>query len=539
MSKDNAIIAYALYRVSTKGQVDKVKDDIPMQREACHEFADRMGWTIGKEFLEKGVSGFKVSAKDRDAIQDLKDAALKGEFQVLLVFMFDRIGRIDDETPFIVEWFAKHGIKVWSVNEGEQRFESHVDKLMNYIRFWQAAGESEKTSMRIKTRMQQLTAEGIYRGGPVPFGYMLENRGRLNKKGKPSYDLAVNPEEAEWVRVIFEKTVKNGYGSFRIAEYLNKQGVKTHNDSKFQCNTVLRILRNKLYCGYMVSGETVSPQLKELQIIDEMMFEQAQHILDEREKKNDENRKIAYQTKSSALLSGIMYCAHCGGKLTAISHTDRRTRKDGSVYEFTRAKYLCYHKSRGLCECDGQSSYLAYKVDDAVVKAIENMFASITDSPDEKVLKKHFTKEMQSYKAKQTKLKLDISKLQKQHEKLEKEIATALTGESAFTPEQLSKVIDGVENQISEQQHKLDTLNTEMTEKKASMESVKPLYDRFKNWAEEFADSTMEQKKMIIAELVDRIEVGRDYKVSILLNMTYQQFCDSWNTVNTVSTVKA
>lgn len=57
-------IAYTLYRVSTKNQVDKVKDDIPMQREACHEFADRMGWTIGKEFLEKGVSGFKVSAQN-------------------------------------------------------------------------------------------------------------------------------------------------------------------------------------------------------------------------------------------------------------------------------------------------------------------------------------------------------------------------------------------------------------------------------------------------------------------------------------------
>ena len=83
-----------------------------MQREACRDFAERMGWSIGKEFLEKGVSGFKVSANDRDAIQDLKSAAVKGEFQILLVFMFDRIGRIDDETPFVVEWFVKHGIKV-------------------------------------------------------------------------------------------------------------------------------------------------------------------------------------------------------------------------------------------------------------------------------------------------------------------------------------------------------------------------------------------------------------------------------------------
>ena len=66
----------------------------------------------------------------------------------LLVFMFDRIGRIADETPFVVEWFVKNGIRVWSAKEGEQRFESHTDKLTNYIRFWQADGESEKTSIR-------------------------------------------------------------------------------------------------------------------------------------------------------------------------------------------------------------------------------------------------------------------------------------------------------------------------------------------------------------------------------------------------------
>ena len=76
---------YVLYRVSTKKQVDKQKDDIPMQRIACHRFAEDKGWMIVKEFYEKGVSGFKVSANDRDAIQDLKDAASKKEFDVLLV----------------------------------------------------------------------------------------------------------------------------------------------------------------------------------------------------------------------------------------------------------------------------------------------------------------------------------------------------------------------------------------------------------------------------------------------------------------------
>ena len=58
--------------------------------------------------------------------------------------MFDRIGRIADETPFVVEWFVRNGIRVWSTQEGEQRFDNHTDKLLNYIRFWQADGESEK-----------------------------------------------------------------------------------------------------------------------------------------------------------------------------------------------------------------------------------------------------------------------------------------------------------------------------------------------------------------------------------------------------------
>lgn len=192
-----------LYRVSTKKQVDLVKDDIPMQRIACREFAERQGWTVVIEKEEKGISGFKVSASKRDAIQELKDSALKGEYDVLLVFMFDRLGRIENETPFILEWFTEHGIEVWSVNEGQQKIETHSDKLMNYIRFWQASGESEKTAIRVRTRLQQMTAEGVYTGGPVPFGYQLVDNGRRNKKGKCALDLAIDPVTAPIVLKLF------------------------------------------------------------------------------------------------------------------------------------------------------------------------------------------------------------------------------------------------------------------------------------------------------------------------------------------------
>ena len=160
-----------LYRVSTDKQVDfnsNHEADLPMQRKACHKFAESKGWVIVHEEQEEGVSGHKVRAAARDKLQIIKDYARKGKFDILLVFMFDRIGRIADETPFVVEWFVRNGIRVWSTQEGEQRFDNHTDKLLNYIRFWQADGESEKTSVRTRTSLRQLVEEGHFKGGNAP-----------------------------------------------------------------------------------------------------------------------------------------------------------------------------------------------------------------------------------------------------------------------------------------------------------------------------------------------------------------------------------
>lgn len=105
-----------LYRVSTKKQLDpssdKTKADIPLQRKACKEFIDaHQDWVLCKEMYERGVSGYKVSADKRDAIVDIRAEALKKSFDILLVFLSDRLGRREDETPFVVEWFVRNGIR--------------------------------------------------------------------------------------------------------------------------------------------------------------------------------------------------------------------------------------------------------------------------------------------------------------------------------------------------------------------------------------------------------------------------------------------
>ena len=133
--------------------------------------------------------------------------------------MFDRLGRKDNETPFVLKWFVEQGISVWSTVEGEQRFDSNVDDLLNYIRFWQASSESQKTSVRIKTRMKQIVEDGHYMGGTVPFGYRAVYKGRMNKKGRPVKDLEIDPREGEIVREIFFKVAREGYSAHGIVPF--------------------------------------------------------------------------------------------------------------------------------------------------------------------------------------------------------------------------------------------------------------------------------------------------------------------------------
>lgn len=212
-----------LYRVSTGKQLyhnEQNQADIPMQRIRCRDFAEQQGWTVVCELQEEGVSGHKVRAEKRDKIQTIKSYALEHKFDILLVFMFDRIGRISDETPFVVEWFAQHDIRIWSAVEGEQKFESHVDKLTNYIRYWQADGESRKTAECVANSMAILTSEGCYTGGGLAYGYKYIRTGRTNKRKQEVNDLAIREDEAEVVRIMFTKARYEGYGSQRVANYL-------------------------------------------------------------------------------------------------------------------------------------------------------------------------------------------------------------------------------------------------------------------------------------------------------------------------------
>ena len=509
---------YTLYRVSTLGQVDK--DDIPMQKEACRAFAKEKGWEIVKEFSEKGVSGFKKSAKERDQLQQIQQAAVAREFDVLLVFMFDRLGRRDDETPFIVEWFVKQGVEVWSTQEGQQRFDTYVDKLMNYIRYWQASGESIKTSVRTRTRMEQLTAEGLYTGGIAAYGYRLVKRGRINKRNHEVYDLEIDEKEAEVVRLIFQKYVYEGYGARRICNYLCEHNIMGRNGKNIPNVSIVRMIQNKSYTGYLINGnvETACP---ELQIIDPDLFERAQEARHARKREIGAN-PLSYS--SQALLCGIVFCAHCGNRLSLASGVRKRIRADGTVTREKRIRYSCNYNVRHPGQCDGQSGYGVITLDNIVESVVRMKFAEIRECSKRKLLEEMRGKEQERVKQEIDRLEKELETKRQEQDILKAETILVIQGKSALDRNMLADLVAENKIAVAKAHEALKMAKVELQELETSIEKSKQTCDDLFTWANVYEDADFNQRQAILHQFIKEVRVGRDYDVEIILNVSLDEF---------------
>ena len=536
---------YCLYRVSTKKQVEK--DDIPMQKQKCHEFAEEHGWEIIKEFSEKGVSGFKVSAKDRDAIQEIQRDAAGGKFDILLVFMFDRLGRKDDETPFVVEWFVQNGIEVWSTVEGEQRFDNHVDKLMNYIRYWQASGESIKTSIRTKTRLGQIVKEGRFRGGLVPYGYQLVKRGRLGKKNRELFEIEVNPDEAEAVREVYRIAEQYGFGGRSISSKLEEKGIlNIRTGEPFHYSTIQHMLKNIMYIGVLRSGESFSDIIPELQIITPEQFERVKVARENRsteyEKrcveawestvtlKNGEDidvirpdRFFPKRNKGKALLSGNVYCGHCGGRIFA--STARRTHhalKTGDVVHVPI--YKCYNRTQHKGVCDGPTTYVAEKVDKVVDDLIRSMFEKTKSINEADLFESSIQETKAQYAYKLKCAKAESAKVTRELAKWESLMFASIEGTCVFSPEQIKSRMDTLQVSAAELDEQIRTIENERLSAERITAEIREQHQKILNWAEIYDSASPEEKKIVASHLIKAVTLSRGYDIQVEFRINEAQF---------------
>ena len=433
--------------------------------------------------------------------------------------MFDRLGRRDDETPFIVEWFTKQGIEVWSVNEGQQRFDTHVDKLMNYIRYWQASGESLKTSVRTRTRLEQLTGEGHYTGGTVAFGYKRVRLGRVNKKNQEVCDLVIDEAEAEIVRLIFHKYVYEGYGAQKLSHYLYEQGVVGRNNKNIPNTSIVRMIKNKGYTGYLINGavETECPQLR---IIEPELFEQAQEL---RQARTCERGGTSLGTSSKALLTGLVYCGHCGNRLSLTSSGRTHTYADGHTVKEVRPRYSCFYKIRHPGDCDGQSGYGVSKLDSIVEEVVRQIFAQFREVSRKKLLESVKTNDAARIQKKVKKIQKDLEAKQKELDDLKAETILVIRGVSALDKELLGTLVAEAKDALETLEKQLVQAQEEYDEATKTAKRSNYICNELFTWADVYDTANHDERRAILQQFIKEIRVRKDYEISITLNASFNQ----------------
>lgn len=372
MNYINAPRALCLYRVSTKHQVEN--NDIPMQRKECREFCQRKGWQLYREIHEKGISGYSISLDDRDAIREIKVAALRHEFDIFLVYMFDRIGRKEFEVPAFIRFLVDNGISVWSTQEGEQRFENDADSILAMLRSFTAQRESMKLSTRVRTKHMQMALAGEYRGGRIPFGYKTRESTAVNRKGIPIKELVIDEPQAAIVRMIFEKRVYEKKGVYEIAKMLCDMKIPGNIEQHWRASTVSYMLANRVYIGQLKFSNERSMPYEHLRIISNDLFTAAQSH------RKSPKRQMPKEKIAMPEFYDLLYCAHCQGHLI-FNAVHKVTTNEGQIN--TRLVYRCYNRLRYSSPCLGQTTYSKKRVDEIVLDEMYRTLEILVNANEE------------------------------------------------------------------------------------------------------------------------------------------------------------
>lgn len=349
----------ALYeRLSRDDDLQGESNSIINQKEFLEQYAVKNGFANFRHFTDDGYSGVTFN---RPGFQEMIKEVQSGKIDVVIVKDMSRLGRNYLQVGFYTEMmFPEKGVRFIAVNnsvDSSKPNDNDFTPFINIMNEWYAKDTSNKIRAVFNSRMK----EGKRCSGSIPYGYVVD------PNDKNHY--IVDPEAAEIVRRIFTMA-KRGLGPTRIAEELNEQKVlipsayselyhpencrnhRYHDKYKWTPTTVSYILDRQEYIGNLVLKKSTSDNFKMKKrretteeeihvfentheaIIDKDTFELVQKMRGQR------RPKLANGTYTHRL-SGLLYCADCGSRLSYRS-PEATHRKDGKTYDSDSA-FQCSH----------------------------------------------------------------------------------------------------------------------------------------------------------------------------------------------------
>jgi len=282
----NAVI-YA--RFSSHNQSEQ---SIEGQLRDCHAFAEREGYTVIHEYIDRAKS---ARSDDRPDFQRMIKDAAKKQFQYVIVWKLDRFARNRYDSAIYKAKLKKYGIKVLSVMENITDspegiiLEGMLESLAEFY--------SVSLGQNVKRGQRETVAKGKWCGGQIPYGYQAVD-GRLVE----------NPRTAPVIRELFTRYAQ-GERKADIIKDFNRRGYRTANGTLFKNSSFQTTLKNPVYIGnYQWKGETVEGCADAL--IDEHTFYAVQSKIKKRA-----TAPASAKAKEEYLLQGKVFCGMCGSRM--------------------------------------------------------------------------------------------------------------------------------------------------------------------------------------------------------------------------------
>ena len=185
------------------------------QIDTCRRVADALGFDVRHEFVDEGVSG-AGPFRDRLGLQEL--LAATPELDVIVVDRLDRLSRLGSDLKELMQTFERSRIEVWSVADLPFPALIRTEQVASIGAF----AETERAAIvqRMQSGVRRAAESGKWLGGPIPFGYDLDETGALT----PSIRLVAGMTEAEIARSIFDRLAA-GSSTIKEAQRMNELGI--------------------------------------------------------------------------------------------------------------------------------------------------------------------------------------------------------------------------------------------------------------------------------------------------------------------------
>ncbi|MDU6203275.1 MAG: recombinase zinc beta ribbon domain-containing protein, partial [Flavonifractor plautii] len=224
------------------------------------------------------------------------------------------------------------------------------------------------------------------------------------------------------------------------------------------------------------------------------------------------------------LLSGNVYCGHCGARLNLTTSGKAYPCKEDPHRVIKRVRYICYGKTRKQTDCDGQTGYTAHILDGIIDKLVRQIFERMKAIPKSEIVNARYREKMEERRSLLRSVRADYTKAADELDMLKAEVIKALRGESAFSKDLLGSMVSEAEAKCAELQKQFEDAQAAYEEGQTVLHSLQEQYDNVISWADLYDTASLQAKKMIVNCLIRRVEVYRGYKLHIDFNIDFTQF---------------